>query len=128
VARYGAAPSDPTGRLLNKIELKVIQMRTLILAALAICAPMSAQDTHVSKPKISVKLVVPDAVPRGTCTQDEAGYLETYDGHNHYKPYGSVELGTYLADRTQKGFVVTVYPQPNGRLWVDATCGIKAEE
>jgi hypothetical protein len=105
-----------------------MRIQTLILAALAVCAPMFAQDTHVSKPKISVKVLVPDAVPHGTCTQDEAGYLETSDGHNRYKPYGSVELGTYLADMVQKGFVVTVYPQPNGRLWVDATCGINAAE
>jgi hypothetical protein len=99
-------------------------MRILILAALAFCAPTFAQDTHVSKPKISAKVVVPDAVPRGTCVEDEFGYLDTSDGHNHWKPYNSVELGAYIEDRGRKGYVVTIYPQPEGKLWVYAACSL----
>lgn len=90
-----------------------------MLIALAICVPIFAQ----SKPKISVKVVVPDAVPRGTCVEDEFGYLDTFDGRDGYKPYGSAELGAYVADRGREGYVVTVYPQPEGRLWVYAACG-----
>ena len=101
-------------------------MRVIWLAFMAVCLTAGSQE--MSKPAVSMKMMPPDPIPHGSCNQDEFGYLDTGDGPNHWKPYGADELGEYLDDRAKKGFVVTVYPQPNGRLWVYAACGPKAAE
>ncbi len=100
--------------------MKIGGLLCLLLSLQAI-----AQDGQLLKPKLEVSVVVPNPVPTGTCTQkdSEFGYLERSKGDNHWVPYTPSELGTWIADRLSKGFVVTVYPQPEGRLWVYAVCG-----
>jgi hypothetical protein len=95
-------------------------MRSMILVFVLTAITASSQET--SKPAISIKLLPPAPVPAGTCKEDEYGYLDTSKGSNQWVPFTSVELGSYVADRVKQGFIVTVYPQPNGRLWVAATC------
>lgn len=80
------------------------------------------------KPAVSIQTRIPSAIPVGSCTEDEYGYLDTSKGNNQWVPYSPSELGEYVADRVKRGFVVKVYPQPNGRLWVNATCGARGAE
>jgi hypothetical protein len=95
-------------------------MRFIVL--FFVLTSLTAFSQETSKPALSIKLLPPNAVPAGTCKEDEYGYLDTSKGDNKWVPYTPLQIGGYLADRAKQGFVVTVYPQPNGRLWVAATC------
>ena len=99
-------------------------MRFLVMLCIAMSLPILAQKPKIQKPTISVKVAPPDAVPKGSCVEGEYGYLETSDGHNHWRPYTPAQIGDYMAKSAKRGLVVTLYPQPEGQLWVDATCGV----
>ena len=97
-------------------------MSFLMFIILAAWLPTLAQKPQIQKPKISIEVVVPDEVPKGTCTEDHYGYLENQDSQNRYTPYTSSQLAEYLGLRLKQGYVITLYPQPKGLLWVEAIC------
>jgi hypothetical protein len=90
-------------------------MRFSIVLGIATCLLVLAQKSEPKRPDVLVNVVPPEAVPVGPCKQDEFGYLDISDGHNHWRPYGPAELGAYLTDRAEKGFVVaTTHNQKAG--------------
>jgi hypothetical protein len=92
-------------------------------AALLSCATLAQQTGTTSKPTIYVVQRPPNAVPKGSCTFGESGLLQNSDGHNHFTARTPAEVSDYITDRMKKGFVVTLYPQPDGIIFVIATCG-----
>ena len=81
------------------------------------------QSAAPPKPSISVVPRPPEAVPKGSCTFGEEGYLQNSDGRNHFTAESPTQVADYITDRMKKGYVVTLYPQPGGMIIVIATCG-----
>lgn len=65
----------------------------------------------------------PEPVPDHGCSGYESGYLENSDGRNHLTNYSAAQIGDYVDSRVKSGYVVIVYPQVSGKIFVIAACG-----
>jgi hypothetical protein len=95
----------------------------------------AVKKDDVQFPKIvSVKQMLSDPVPVGACKADEdrAGFLYTYKGStkagymaggltDDYRPTKE-QIGAFIADQISKGFVVAIYPQPDGWMFEESQC------
>jgi hypothetical protein len=105
-----------------KYVLCAIVALTAALFFSALANGQKSGGTRPEKPSVMVKIGPPEAVPIGACKQNRSGYLEHADTHNRLTPYTPVEIQKYLAERIGEGYVVSFYPQPHGKLWVEAVC------
>jgi hypothetical protein len=106
-------------------------IRTIALTLCALSATASVSQAPKEKPQIHVTMLPSEDVPVGSCKLDEplgeAGYLENSDGKNNVTPYTPDQVGEYLASALKRGLVVTLYPQPDGKIFVVATCGMQKD-
>ena len=102
----------------------------MLIAAIATLTVIGVAQTPspIRKPTITVTPLPSESVPTGSCKlllpNGEEGYLQDSDGHNHFTPANAKDVSDYLQAALHRGLVVTIYPQPNGRIFVIATCGM----
>jgi hypothetical protein len=90
-----------------------------ILPILALSISALAQEP--SKPRIADISAVPSDHPvnaTGVCTASMSGYLLNKQGKKMTEP----EAGKYLVSSLKDGYVITVYPETEGGIFVDMKC------
>lgn len=96
------------------------------LALLGMAVPFAQQNkpqSAVSLPKVSVSELPPEPIPSATCKQSYSGYLEI-DKRRKVKDTNltSQQIGSYVKQRLSEGYVLSLYPQTSGRLFVIESC------
>lgn len=75
------------------------------------------------KPKISVKLLPSENIPKGSCLSSTGGYLGDKNGDDYMLVNAdNLKIGEYVVTRLREGYSVEVYPQASGRIFVIAEC------
>lgn len=98
-----------------------MKMAGVVILALATATMAIPQE----RPTITVKELPPEAIPAGTCTESLSGYLGVEKNGKTTSTYTPKQIGDYVAKRLSQGYSVTLYPQPNGRVFAIATCQSK---
>jgi len=97
----------------------------LLTAFLTVPTLSQEPQTQDSAPKITVKMVPPEAIPAGTCKESKSGYLGI-EGKDDAVP-NEQQIGEYVKERLAQGYSVTLYPQASGRIYVIAHCEWEVE-
>ena len=85
--------------------------------------PALAFPQEYKMPKISVSELPPEAIPTGTCTQSNAGYLGIVQKDKTERTtLTDREIGEYIRKKLAEGYSVMLYPQASGKIFTFQTC------
>jgi hypothetical protein len=97
-----------------------IRFPKILLALVWGFGVLSAQN--VTAPMITIKELPPEAIPSGTCTESQAGYLGFTKAGKEQTRLTDKQIGEYVRVRLTQGYSVSLYPQVSGRIYAVATC------
>jgi hypothetical protein len=76
-----------------------------------------------SKPQSGVNEIPPEAIPAGTCTQSNSGYLGIVEKDKTERTkLSDKEIGEYVRKNLAEGYSVTLYPQASGKIFTIQIC------
>jgi len=100
-------------------------VKNLVFVGLLLSSLAWSQEPQV--PKVSsVSELPPEQIPAGTCQHSYSGYLEIPE-HKKVKNtnFTAQDIGDYVKKRLSEGYILSLYPQASGRLFVIETCTAK---
>ena len=72
---------------------------------------------------VTVTELPPEAIPAGTCTASNSGYLGIVGKDKKERTkLTDQEIGEYLRKKLAEGYSVTLYPQASGKMFTVQTC------
>lgn len=71
---------------------------------------------------VTVKELPPEAIPAGTCKEDQTGYLGITKNGKEETRLTDQEIGEYVRVRLSQGYSVSLYPQVSGRIFAISQC------
>jgi hypothetical protein len=112
---------------------KFVAVAVVLIAAVVVL--LAQEKKAVDFPKIvSVKQMLSEPVPAGSCKVDDdrAGFLFAYQGkveaaymagglRDEYRP-SKEQIGSFVSEKMSQGYVVALYPQSDGWIFVDTQC------
>ena len=99
------------------------KLAAFALAIAVLCAQDSPPPT--GRPSASVRLLPPDPIT-GTCDSSKFGWV-TVLPEGRRENLTEQEVGRYVMARIHAGYVITLYPQSNGKIWSEAICNNDAK-
>lgn len=101
----------------------IVPLALLGMAVLFAQQNKPQSGTEVSPPKVSVSELPPEPIPPAICKQSYSGYLEIAK-HRKVKDTNltSQQIGNYVKQRLSEGYILSLYPQTSGRLFVIESC------
>jgi hypothetical protein len=97
--------------------MKAVRIAVLTLAVVAAAVAGEPQTT------VSVTELPPEALPAGTCTQSDSGYLGIVGKDKKERTkLTDREIGQYVSKNLAQGYSVTLYPQASGKIFTTVTC------
>jgi hypothetical protein len=96
-------------------------MRQGVIALLLLFSSLTfGQESK--QPHVSIKELLPESIPAGTCKDDASGFLTVTKNGKTETHLTDKQLGEYVRVRLSQGYTVTLYPQASGDIFVFATC------
>jgi hypothetical protein len=92
-------------------------IRIVLTLAVALAAIASEPQTA------NVTEMPPEAIPAGTCTKSNAGYLGIVEKDKKERTkLTDQEIGQYVSKSLAEGYSVALYPQASGKVFTVQTC------
>ena len=94
-------------------------IRVAVLTLAVITAAVAGQP----QASVSVTELPPEAIPMGTCTQSNSGYLRVVGkDRTERTKLTDQEIGEYVRKGLAEGYSITLYPQASGKMFTVQTC------
>jgi hypothetical protein len=105
------AETKPKGLAMRGVKTVVL---TLALAAMAMAGGPQT---------VTVTELPPEAIPAGTCTVSNSGYLGIVGKDKKERTnLTDQEIGEYVRKSLAEGYSVALYPQASGKMFTVQTC------
>ena len=96
-------------------------MKAERIAVLTLAAAMAAVASESQT--VTVTEVPPEAIPAGTCTKSNTGYLGIVEKDKTERTkLTDQEVGEYVRKSLAQGYSVALYPQASGKMFTVQTC------
>ena len=97
--------------------MRIARIAVLTLAVAALAVAGEPQTT------VTVTELPPEAIPAGTCTASNSGYLGIVGKNKKERTkLTDQEIGEYVSKSLAQGYSVTLYPQASRKIFTVQTC------
>jgi hypothetical protein len=94
-------------------------LRIAVFTLVVVAAAVAGQP----QTSVSVTEQPPEAIPAGTCTQSNSGYLGIVGKDKKERTkLTDQEIGEYVRKKLAEGYSIALYPQASGKMFTVQTC------